>query len=268
MQSFAFLKKNVMSYQTITIDYQNSIAHLALNRPEVRNAMNTRMIQEITDAFLYLHNNSEIRIIVLSGNGTSFCAGVDLKLMKEYGNMSWDENVDSGNKLEEMYHAVDSCSKAVVGKIHGHAFGGGFGLCTVCDIVVAEEDTLFSLSEVLLGIIPAVIGPYSVRKIGHSYFRALGISGERFDGKFAEQIGLVHYSVHENELDETTNSVVNQLLKASPKAISHFKEYCRNMDNINSVELLADLRASEEGQEGLSAFLEKRRPSWEDSLNT
>lgn len=254
-----------MSYQTIKVDYKNSIANLALNRPEVRNAMNAIMIQEITDAFTSLHNNPDVRIIVLSGNGTSFCAGVDLKLMKEYGRKSWEANVDSGNKLEAMYLAVDSCSKAVVGKIHGHAFGGGFGLCTVCDIVIADKDTTFSLSEVLIGIIPAVIGPYSVRKIGHSYFRALGISGKRFDGKFAEQIGLVHYSVHDNELDETTNSVVNQLLKASPQAISHFKEYCRNMDNINSAELLADLRASEEGQEGLSAFLEKRPPTWADN---
>ncbi len=257
-----------MSYQTITVKYKNSIANVTLNRPNVRNAMNAQMIQEITEAFLDLHNNPDIRVIVLSGKGTSFCAGVDLQLMKEYGKMSRDENVDSGNKLEEMYHAIDSCSKAVVGKIHGHAFGGGFGLCTVCDIVVADEETSFSLSEVLIGIIPAIIGPYSVKKIGYSHFRALGISGERFDGDFAEQIGLIHYSVQNNKLNATTDSVVNQLLKASPKAISHFKDYCRNMDNINSAKLLADLRTSEEGQEGISAFLEKRRPSWEDKLNT
>ncbi len=253
-----------MSYQTITVHYKNSIANLTLNRPEVRNAMSARMIHEITDTFLDLHNNPDIRVIVLSGNGTSFCAGVDLQLMKEYGQMSWEENVESGNELEKMYQAVDLCSKAVVGKIHGHAFGGGFGLCTVCDIVVADKNTTFCLSEVLIGIIPAVIGPYSVRKIGYSHFRALGISGKRFDGKYAGQIGLVHYVVQEDELDTTTDSVVNQLLKASPKAIAHFKEYSRNMDKINSAELLADLRASEEGQEGLSAFLEKRRPSWED----
>jgi len=254
-----------MSYQTITVNYKNGIANLALNRPEIRNAMNSRMIQEITDAFTSFQNNPDIRIIVLSGKGDSFCAGVDLNLMREYGQKSWEENVDSGIKLEEMYRAIDLCSKAVVGKIHGHAFGGGFGLCTVCDIVIASEETMFSLSEVLLGIIPAVIGPYSIRKIGDSYFRALGISGESFDGKFAEKIGLVHYSVQKNNLDETTKVVLKQLFKASPQAISYFKEYCRNMDSANSPEILADLRASEEGQEGLSAFLEKRRPSWDDS---
>jgi len=161
-----------------------------------------------------------------------------------------------------MYTAVDNCSKPVIGKVHGHAYGGGFGLCTVCDIVVAAENTSFCLSEVLIGIVPAVIGPFTVNKIGNSYFRALGISGERFDGSYAKDIGLVHFAVKENELDEMTEAVIKQVKKASPQAISRFKEYCRNMDSTNSAELIAELRASDEGQEGLSAFLEKRPPSW------
>jgi len=128
--------------------------------------------------------------------------------------MNWNENVATGNKLLDMYLAVDNCSKPVISKVHGHAYGGGFGLCTVCDIVVSAENTFFCLSEVLIGIIPAVIGPFTVKKIGYSHFRALGISGERFDGKYAREIGLVHYTVKESEVDELTESVTNQLLKA------------------------------------------------------
>ena len=253
-----------MKYKTLHLNIQDKIATVILNRPKVRNAMNSIMMQEITDVFRELDKNPQVHIIVLSGNGQSFCAGADLHYIKNSGLMNRDENVNEGKKLEEMYFAVDRCSKAVIGKIHGHAFGGGFGLCTVCDIVVADEKTIFSLSEILIGIIPGIIGPFTVKKIGHSNFRSLGISGERFDGNYAVKIGLIHYSVTEKELDETTNSIVKQLIKASPQAIRKFKEYCRNMDEINSAEVLADLRASEEGQEGLTAFLEKRLPSWTD----
>ncbi len=251
-----------MNYETINIDIKNQIAAVVLDRPDVRNAMNTEMIQEITCVFSELHKNTDVRIILLSGNGHSFCAGVDLEDMRKMGQMDWDKNVAAGNKLEEMYIAVDHCSKPVIGKVHGHAYGGGFGLCTVCDIVVAAENTSFCLSEVLIGIVPAVIGPFTVNKIGNSYFRALGISGERFDGSYAKDIGLVHFAVKENELDDMTEAVIKQVKKASPQAISRFKEYCRNMDSTNSAELIAELRASDEGQEGLSAFLEKRPPSW------
>jgi len=251
-----------MSFKTLQISLNGRIATVSMNRPEVRNAMNTTMIQEITDVFNELHQDPNIRVIILSGNGPSFSAGVDLEDMRAMGQMNWNENVASGNKLLDMYLAVDNCSKPVIGKVHGHAYGGGFGLCTVCDIVVAAENTSFCLSEVLIGIIPAVIGPFTVKKIGYSYFRALGISGERFDGKYASEIGLVHYTVKESEVDELTESVTNQLLKASPQAVSKFKEYCRNMDNTHSAELIADLRSSKEGQEGLTAFLEKRLPHW------
>ncbi len=251
-----------MSYETIHCNINDQVADVELSRPDVRNAMNSVMIQELTDVFSDLHKNPDVRIIVLSGKGQSFCAGVDLENMRELGQMNWHENVAASTKLEEMYHALDHCSKPVIGKVHGHAYGGGFGLCTVCDIVVAADDTSFCLSEILIGIVPAVIGPFSVKKIGMSFYRALGISGEKFDGSFAEKIGLAHFAVKENEVDESTTAIVNQVLKASPQAISRFKEYCRNMDTTNSAELLADLRSSTEGQEGLTAFLEKRPPSW------
>lgn len=251
-----------MQYSTINIELTDSIAQVTLNRPDSRNAMNGKMINEITHIFSELHKDSNVRAILLSGSGKSFCAGVDLIDMRQSGQMDWNENVQAGTDLENMYIAVDHCSKPVIGKVHGHAFGGGFGLCTVCDIVVAEKNTLFSLSEVLIGIVPAVIGPFTVNKIGQSHFRALGVSGEQFDGDYAEKIGLVHYSVDEKDLDSLVHSTIDQVMKASPQAISRFKEYCRNMENTNSAELIAELRASAEGQEGLSAFLEKRPPSW------
>ncbi len=251
-----------MSYQTIKLTVKSAIASVTLHRPEVRNAMNANMIQEITDVFNGLDQNQDVRVIVISGTGASFSTGMDLHSMKAYGQMSRDENIAASKNLQDMYTAVDQCSKAVIGKIHGHAFGGGFGLCTVCDIVIADTDTLFSLSEVLIGLIPAVIGPYVEKKIGHSHFRALGISGQRFDSQTAAQIGLIHYAVKGQELDEKTSAIINQLLQAGSQAIARFKNFCRDMNKANSAELLADQRASAEGQEGLTAFLEKRPPSW------
>lgn len=224
--------------------------------------MNRQLIEELTAAFEELGKNESASIIILEGAGQSFSAGADIKFMQESGQQSPEENKEDGLLLENMYTTINECPKPVIGKIHGHAFGGGFGLCTVCDIVVAERNTIFSLSEVLIGIIPSVIGPFTVDKIGLSHFRALGISGEKFDGDWAEKIGLVHYSVKGEELDETVDAVVNQLHKAGPKAMANFKAYCRNIDSADASELIAELRASDEGQEGLAAFLEKRPPKW------
>lgn len=252
-------------FKTIQFRMDGNIARVTLNRPDVRNALNTNMIREITDVFNEASSDNSIRVVILDGAGSSFCAGADLESMKNSGQQSFEENKSDAELLEAMYVSVNECEKPVVGKIHGHAFGGGFGLAAVCDIVVAEASTVFSLSEVLLGIIPSVIGPFSVDKIGMSHFRALGISGERFDGAFAEKIGLVHFSVPANELDEMTEYVVKQIKKAGPNAMASFKSYCRNMNSVDAAGLIAELRSSEEGQEGLSAFLEKRKPNWIDS---
>ncbi|MDP6533456.1 MAG: enoyl-CoA hydratase-related protein [Candidatus Marinimicrobia bacterium] len=249
-------------YTTIQFTQDDGLAHVELNRPDVRNALSTDMIREITDVFTAASSEDSIRIILLSGSGESFCAGADLQSMKDAGTQSFEENKADAELLEAMYTAVNNCDKPVVGKIHGHAFGGGFGLCTVCDIVVADAATIFSLSEVLLGIIPSVIGPFTVDKIGMSHFRALGISGERFDGAHAEKIGLVHFSVAEEDLNQTVDAVIKQLKKAGPKAMAGFKSYCRSMELEDAAALIAELRASEEGQEGISAFLEKRKPNW------
>lgn len=248
--------------ETILTETHNSVTTVTLNRPEVRNALNSKMMAEITSAFAALGDDNNVRIIVLAGAGASFSAGADIKFMQESGRQSIEQNADDARMMETMFRTINECPKPVIGKIHGHAFGGGFGLCTVCDIVVADQSTVFSLSEVLIGIIPSVIGTFTKDKIGLSHFRALGISGEKFDGSWAEKIGLVHFSVKTEELNETVEAVVNQLKKAGPQAMAKFKEYIRNMDSTEATNVIAELRASEEGQEGLSAFLEKRLPNW------
>ena len=251
-----------MTYTTINLNSESHIATISLNRPDVRNAMNEIMIQEITTAFHSVGKDSNIRIVVLNGQGESFCSGADLNMMKNSIEKTSDENKAETVLLAKMYKTIDECNKPIVGIVHGHAFGGGFGLCTVCDIVIAEEKTQFSLSEVLIGLIPAVIGPYTEKKIGKSWFRALGISGERFDAPFAEKIGIIHYCVKNDELEIMTNQVVDQLLKGGPVSQAKFKEYIRDMDSIDSTDVISEIRSSEEGQEGLSAFLEKRKPNW------
>ncbi len=252
-----------MDYKYIILSVSDSVATVSLNRPEVRNAMNILMVKEIADCFTYLSKQSDVRIIILRGNGDSFCAGADIQHMKHAGGQSPEENKSDSQLLSDLYYAVDHCPQPVVGFLHGHAFGGGFGLCNVCDITIAEENTLFALSEVLIGIIPAIIGPYTVNKIGLSSYCALGISGERFDAHYAEKIGLVQYAVPKDQMEELLNRLVFQLKKGSPKAQAMFKKYIRNMDNMDAQDVITEMRASEEGQEGLSAFIEKRKPSWQ-----
>ena len=251
-----------MKFNTINVDVNNSVATVTLNRPHVRNAMNIPMMTEMTDCFNQLSKQSDIRIIILRGNGESFCAGADIQHMKDSGSKSEQYNKSDSHLLADMYYAVDHCPKPIIGIVHGHAFGGGFGLCNVCDITIADENTIFALSEVLIGIIPAVIGPYTVKKIGLSAFRALGISGERIDGKYAEKIGLVQYAVPFNDIEDLLESVISQLKKGSPNAQSKFKDYIKNMDSLDATDVISELRASEEGQEGLAAFIEKRKPNW------
>ena len=211
-----------MTYSTLDLKIDSYCATISLNRPDVRNAMNETMMQEITSAFHSVGQDTSIRIVVLKGEGASFCAGADVNMMKNSIEQTSEENKTGTMLLSTMYKTIDGCNKPVVGIVHGHAFGGGFGLCTVCDIVVAEEKTLFSLSEVLIGIVPAVIGPYTERKIGNSWFRALGISGERFDAPFAEKIGLIHYSVKENDMKMMTDQISSSVKKSSQTGMAEF----------------------------------------------
>ena len=252
----------LIDFKNIILKISDTVATVSLNRPKIRNAMNLPMMKEIADCFTYLSEQSDVRIIILRGNGESFCAGADIQHMKDSGSHSASSNRSDSQLLADLYYAVDHCPKPVIGVVHGHAFGGGFGLCNVCDITIAEEKTIFALSEVLIGIIPAIIGPYTIKKIGLSAYRSLGISGERFDGKYAEKIGLVQYAVPADEMENLLETIVSQLKKGSPNAQAKFKEYLKNMDSLEATDVISKIRASAEGQEGLAAFIEKRKPNW------
>jgi methylglutaconyl-CoA hydratase len=241
---------------------------VALNRPEVRNAFNPRMIGELTETFTSL-SSSEARLVILRGNGRSFSAGADVNWMRQSLHLSHEENLEDARRMSDMFAAIDSCRKPVVASVHGAALGGGMGLISVADIVVAASDSVFGFTEAKLGIIPAVISRFVLPKIGESWARALFLTGERFGVDVARQIGLVHWIAAESELDLTVAAKVNELLAAGPSSSEEAKSLIaaargetdpaiREM----TAQRIAALRASPEGQEGLGAFLDRREPSW------
>lgn len=243
------------------------VARLTLDRPDVRNAFNAEVIAELHEAADTLASDG-VRAVVLSGAGPSFSAGADLGWMRSLRDRSRDENLADAQRMAAAFRALNDLPCVVIGRVHGHAMGGGVGLVSICDVVVAAADTVFALSEVRLGITPAVISPFVVRKIGPSHARALFVTGERFDAAWAEHIGLVHYAVETDELDATVASVVDQVLRVGPRAASEAKrlpELARlPLDEAldAAARQTADLRVGDEGQEGMSAFLDKRRPAW------
>lgn len=243
------------------------VAWLTLNRPEVRNAFNAELIDELAQAAKALEADPP-RAVVMSGSGPSFSAGADIAWMRSMKDRSPEENIADARATSAMFRALDELPCAVVGRVHGHALGGGVGLVAVCDVVVADLDAVFGFSEVQLGIAPAVISPFVVRKIGRSHARALFVSGERFDAERAEHIGLVHMAVDDEDLDGMVDAVVAKVLSAGPGAIAAAKRLpelaSAPMDEAIDVTaaIIAELRTSDEGQEGMAAFLAKRPPRW------
>lgn len=256
-------------YQTIEVLREGDVVTVSLNRPEVHNAFNARLIEEMTRAFLELGSDDAIRVVVLRGNGRSFCAGADVSWMRESLDLSEDENVADAIRMLGMFGAIDECPKAVVGRIHGAALGGGMGLIAVCDIVVAEEQTRFGFTEARLGIIPAVISTFVVPKIGSTWARRFFLTGERFGSEVALQMGLVHEVVAEGELDGAISRHVSSIREAGPKAVREAKALIDGLSRQPvdrhrdfTARRIASVRTSSEGQEGLRAFLEKRDPAW------
>ncbi len=259
-----------MKYELIEVLKDNDIATVALNRPEVHNAMNERLIKELTTCFKEIANDEKTKIIMLTGKGESFCAGADLNWMKSMVMYSKEENIRDSRLLVDMYDAIYNCPKPVIGKINGHAFGGGVGLIAVCDINIATVGSKFAFSEVKLGIIPSVISTYVVRRIGLSNMKRLFITGERFNSQYAKEIGLIDFVTEKDDFNSTVERYVDQLKSSSPKAIKEIKNLVNNYKKMDiekykefTVEKISELRVSEEGQEGMNAFLEKRRPKWE-----
>lgn len=249
--------------------WDNGCLEIILNRPDIHNAFNDEMISLLTDRFIKISDDPSIRAVVISGNGKSFCAGADLKWMKKMVDYSLEENIQDSKKLAGLFHAINDCLKPVIGKVHGAALGGGVGIVAACDYVIANESALFGFSEVRLGIIPAVISPFVIEKIGISNARAYFLSGKRFNAKKAYEISLVHEVVSEQELDRSVKNQVDEYLKCGPNAVAQAKKLISNVIDLGpkkchdyTYEQIAKLRISEEGQDGMNALLEKRKPNW------
>ena len=258
-------------YIHINVDhsFQGRIARVTMQRPEVHNAFNTQLIQDLQSAFTELSQDNSLHAVILAGEGKSFSAGADIQMMKEAIAFSADENVQDALRLADLLQTIETFPCPVVARVHGTAMGGGVGLVSVCDIALAANHARFAFSEVKLGIAPAVISPYVLRKIGVSHARALFTTGERFSAQRAYEIGLVHTVVPAEQLDETVDRTLQELLSSAPQALRTCKKLARQVGTMESTEALfytaetiARLRTSTEGQEGLHAFLEKRQPSW------
>lgn len=254
----------------LSVSLDAGVARVALNRPDVRNAFNAEVIAELRETFDRLSNDSAVRAIVLSGAGKVFCGGADINWMRASLDLTREQNVADAQAMSDMFRAIDRCSKPVVGKIHGAALGGGAGLAAVCDIVIATEDAVFGFTEVKLGIIPAVISPFVLAKIGASHARALFLTGERFDAKRAAHIGLVHEVVmNADALEDAVQGALAELRSAGPAATAAAKRLVQDVSSATyeasrdlTAQAIAAQRTSEEGQEGLRAFLERRAAGW------
>lgn len=254
----------------LEVHIENAVARVTLNRPDLHNAFNDGMIAELNACFTELGGNTDVRAIVLAGAGKSFCAGADLNWMKKMVDYTFDENVQDAQALSEMLKTIQDCPKPVIARVHGAAFGGGVGLIAACDIAVAVDYAIFSLSEVKLGLLPAVISPFVVRRIGLSASRRYCLTAERFKAAEALRIGLLSEVVAtEVELDACIEGIVEAIKANGPQAVSFCKTLLERVcpyDWDSAVDLttkmIAERRASAEGQEGMKAFLEKRSPAW------
>ena len=259
--------------KTIRLTSHGPVTTVSLNRPEARNAFDEIAIAELTDVFSTF--DDAVRTVILTGEGPVFCAGADINWMKKSVRYGVEENERDALALARMLRAIDECPPPVIARVNGHCLGGGMGLIGACDIVVAVDAALFGYTEVRLGIVPAIISPFTLPKIGARFARRYYLTGERFSAEIAERIGLVHEVVSADGLDVTVNGIVKEILKGGPIAVRTGKTLIRNLLALDregaerhSVQAIAQLRASPEGQEGLAAFLEKRKPHWIDGGDT
>jgi methylglutaconyl-CoA hydratase len=258
-----------MNYETLVITKKDDITTVTLNRPEVHNAMNETLMKELTHCFQHLSVDDSVTAVILTGNGKSFCAGADLTWMKQMVTYTMEENRKDSRLLLDMYETIHSCPKPVIGRINGAAFGGGIGLLAVCDITITTPETLFAFSEAKLGIIPAVISTFVASRMTPATMRRLFITAERFDATSAQRNGLIDLIVPLEKLDETISSCIEQVRACGPTAIEEVKHLIYNLQKMKindfkeyTIEKISELRISDEGQEGIKSFLEKRKPLW------
>ncbi|MCW5665693.1 MAG: enoyl-CoA hydratase/isomerase family protein [Piscinibacter sp.] len=259
---------------TTTLDIQRSgpVARVFLNRPEVRNAFNDGVIAELTEAFAALGTDATLRCIVLGGHGKAFCAGADLSWMRAMAGYAWEENRADAQRLADMLWTIWRCPVPVVGRIHGDCYAGGVGLAAVCDLLVASEAAGFCLSEAKLGLLPATIGPYVVKAMGEQQARRWFLTAERFDAARAQAMGFVHEVVESEALDAKVDELVATLVANGPMAVRACKRLVQDLAGrpiddalrADTARRIADIRASDEGREGVQAFLAKRTPAWRE----
>jgi len=256
-------------YQTIKVEIRDRIGWITMARPEVRNAFDERMIPDIHKAIRELSANDDIRAIVVTGEGTAFSAGADIDWMRRMGQLGFEDNYQDALGLAFMLDALARCNKPTVARVNGPAIGGGTGLVAACDVAIADPKAFFSFSEVKIGLVPGCIGPYVVRKVGQGRARELFITGRRIDAYEAERYCLVNKVADEGKLDEEVNALLEQFLSSGPEAIDAAKRLVRDVPSMTredyikyTANMIAELRTSEEGQEGTKAFLEKRKPGW------
>ena len=257
-------------YQTILVSSDGPLLSIALNRPEVHNAFNEVMIAELQDAIDRSVREDRVRVVVLTGKGRSFCAGADLNWMRRVKDYSYEENLAESRRLADLMYAIYTLPVPTIARVNGAAIGGGTGLLAACDVIIAAEVAKFSLSEVKLGLVPAVISPYVIRRVGESRCRQLMLTGERFKADRAKRYGLVNTVAPVDDLDDAVHKRVAQLLTSGPEALKTCKELLHRVPLMNfreardyTAEVIARLRISPEGQEGMASFLEKRKPDWD-----
>jgi methylglutaconyl-CoA hydratase len=259
-----------MSYSMLELTRDNAVATIWLNRPEVRNAFSDVMIAELDSAIAMLSGDTSVRVIVLAGRGAVFSAGADLNWMRRMATYSLTENQADAEKLASMLYRLYTCPKPTVARVQGDCFAGGLGLVAACDLAVAAEPVSFCLTEVRIGLIPATIGPYVVRAIGERQASRYALTAERFSAAAALSLGLVHVVAPLVTLDDALRDLTTHLQQAGPNALTESKRLIRDVGAshiqpdlaADTAARIAALRASDEGREGIAAFLERRKPSW------
>ncbi len=257
---------------TTTLDVQRNgpVARVFLNRPEVRNAFNEGVIAELAQTFATLGADATLRCIVLGGHGKAFCAGADLNWMRAMAGYSWEQNRADAQALADMLWTLYACPVPVVGRVHGDCYAGGLGLAAVCDVLVAAEGVQFCLSEAKLGLLPATIGPYVVKAMGEQAARRWFVTAERFSAAQAQAMGFVHECIAPEALDAKVDEIVAALVANGPMAVRACKQLVKDVAGrsidaelrADTARRIADIRASDEGREGIQSFLGKRAPNW------
>ncbi len=255
--------------ETIRIEREGAVARVVMCRPDIRNAFNDTMIKELREAFAELGKDEQLRVVVLTGEGKAFCAGADLNWMRRVVEYTYEQNYEDSLHLANLMREIYDFPKPVVGRINGAAIGGGTGLVAVCDIVVAVDSAVFAFSEVKLGLVPACISPYLLKRLGERHGREYFLTGERMKAERALEVGLVNRVASAEEIDDVVQRYVDQLLTSGPKALATCKRMIQavgdqSLDEAGpfTADMIARLRMGDEGQEGMASFLERRKPAW------